>query len=247
MRPYVRPDRYSEFKKGGSYTIVSLYMDSDDLKLCRESLDGDKNRYKLRIRSYSDEPDYPRFFEIKRRINRIIVKSRARAMEHSVASLLAGSTRLPQDGGQEDKNLAQFIHYQNYLNAKPIVEVKYQRQAFESSGNEVVRITFDRELCFRIKRTPDVRIGGSGWQRVPVNGVVLEIKFTGRCPAWVSGMVMYLNIRQQSFSKYANSIKQACLLRFCAPKRFTRNLPWNNFGNLSTAVSPTATLIHQKA
>lgn len=246
MRPYMRPDRYTEFKKGGSYTIVSLYLDSEDMRLCRESLEGHKNRYKLRIRSYSDDLDYPRFFEIKRRINWVIMKSRARVMEHSVASLLAGLIHLPKDGGQEDKNLAQFIHYQNSINAKPVVEVKYQRQAFESVVSGEVRITLDRELCFRVKRSSDVRIGGGGWQRVPVQGVILEIKFTGRCPAWVNGIVKYLGLKQRSFSKYANSISQACHLRFCAPLRLTKGWQWNNFGNLSTA-GPPATHLPRKA
>ncbi len=57
IRPFLQPDRYCKLQPGGSYPIVSLYFDSGDLQLCRQSLEGQKNRCKLRIRSYTDEPD----------------------------------------------------------------------------------------------------------------------------------------------------------------------------------------------
>ena len=78
IRPFLQMDRYSKLQRRGMYPIVSLYLDSPELRLCRESLTGQKNRFKLRIRSYTDEPEYPRFFEIKRRINQVIIKSRRR-------------------------------------------------------------------------------------------------------------------------------------------------------------------------
>ena len=90
IRPFLEYDRYSKLQRGGMYPIVSLYLDSDDMQLCKETLTGLKNRFKLRIRSYTDEPEYPRFFEIKRRINRVILKSRARVTDEDVPILLKG-------------------------------------------------------------------------------------------------------------------------------------------------------------
>ena len=40
-----------QFTDGG-YPLSSLYPDSADLRFCNESLDGTKDRYRLRIRSY---------------------------------------------------------------------------------------------------------------------------------------------------------------------------------------------------
>ena len=94
-----------KFKPNNAYMISSVYLDSDNLKLCRESLDGTKNRFKLRIRSYTDDLDYPRFFEIKRRVNTIIIKSRARVMSHSVNPLLTGSMVALPDHDTESENL----------------------------------------------------------------------------------------------------------------------------------------------
>jgi hypothetical protein len=94
------------------------------------------------------------------------------------------------------------------------------RQAFEGDSSNRVRVTFDRELAYKTTHRPEVRLGGSGWQRNPfnINGVILEIKFTGHFPMWLSEMAKYFNLRQRSISKYASSITDSCALQFCAPR-----------------------------
>lgn len=220
IRSYMQPDRYSKLQQGGMYPIVSLYLDSEDLRLCRESLTGQKNRFKLRIRSYTDEPEYPRFFEIKRRINNVIVKSRARVMDKNVPALLAGLPLPPQSYKTDVDALNQFQFYVRSIHAGPAVLIRYMRQAFESDSENRVRVTFDRELCYSVTDKLEVRLGGSGWQynTLTVGSVILEIKFTGSYPPWLTGMVEYLELMQQPISKYATSIQQACRLRFCAPR-----------------------------
>jgi len=221
VKPYLQVDRYCKLQRSGDYPIVSLYLDSQNLQLCQESLTGQKNRYKLRIRSYTDEPDYPRFFEIKRRINTVIVKSRARVMDRDVAILLAGRPLPPQNYTADIETINQFQLYINSIRARPAVLVRYMRQAFEDTSHTKVRVTFDRELAYKVTSLPEVRLGGPGWQRnaYTEGGVVLEIKFTDFYPAWLSYMVKCFNLEQQSISKYASSIKESCSLRFCAPQQ----------------------------
>jgi len=209
IRPYMNPDRHSEFRTGDSYPIASLYLDSRDLRLCRESLEGHKNRFKLRIRRYTDDPDYPLFFEIKRRVDRVIIKSRARVLAHSVADLLMGSTPMPQDGSRENAALGQFLQYYALVGGRPILLVRYQRQACESRFQDSVRITFDRKIGFKVCSQPEVSLNGTGWRPWPTEGVVLEIKFTGRCPAWVVRMIQDLDLPAQSVSKYVRSVLAA--------------------------------------
>jgi len=220
VKPCLQVDRYSKLQRGGDYPIVSLYLDSDNLRLCRESLTGVKNRFKLRIRSYTDEPDYPRFFEIKRRINTIIVKSRARVMDRDVPTLLAGLPLPPQNYSADIEALNQFQLYMNSIKAKPKILVRYLRRAWEGDSETRVRVTFDRKLCYCVTDAAEVRLGGRGWQEntLTIGGVILEIKFTDRYPAWLKRMVECFDLRQDSISKYATSIKEACLLGFCAPQ-----------------------------
>jgi hypothetical protein len=220
VKSYLQVDRYGKLHRGGEYPIVSLYLDSDDLRLCWESLTGVKNRFKLRIRSYTDEPDYPRFFEIKRRINTTIVKSRAQIMNCDVPTLLAGLPLPPQNYNADTETLNQFQLYINSIKAKPVVLVRYLRRAYEGDSETMVRVTFDRNLCYCVTNTPEVRFDGLGWQRsfLTEGAVILEIKFTSRFPAWLNRMVSYFDLQQDSISKYATSIKEACSLGFCAPR-----------------------------
>ena len=219
IKPYLQLDRYSKLQRGGDYPIVSLYLDSDDMHLCRETLEGRKNRFKLRIRSYTDEPDYPRFFEIKRRINTVILKSRARVMDRDVATLLAGLPLPPQNYSADIETLNQFQLYVNSIKAKPKILIRYMRKAYEGDSTTRVRVTFDRKLCYCATDAPEVRLGGRGWQRnsITVGGVILEIKFTGRFPAWLNEMIRYFSLQAWPVSKYATSVQEACWLGFCAP------------------------------
>lgn len=220
IKPYLEVDRYCKLQRSGDYPIVSLYLDSENLQLCKESLRGHKNRFKLRIRSYTDELDYPRFFEIKRRMNTIIIKSRARVMDRDMPTLLAGLPLPPQNYTADMETINQFQLYMNSIRAKPAILVRYMRQAYEGDSQNRVRVTFDRQLAYCTTNLPEVRLGGRGWQRHPytLGGVILEIKFTDRYPAWLSQMAKYFNLQQRSISKYATSIKESYSLGFCAPQ-----------------------------
>ena len=220
IRPFLQPDSYCKLQPGGSYPITTLYLDSQDLLLCRQSLEGQKNRCKLRIRSYTDEPDYPRYVEIKRRMNAIIIKSRARIMDRDIPALLAGRALEPQAYTTDTETISQFQLYVNSLRARPMVLVRYMRQAYEDSTHREVRVTFDRQLAYNVTNLPEVRLGGRGWQPHAnmLGRVVLEIKFTGHYPAWLTHMARYFDLQQQSLSKYASSIGESCLLKFCAPQ-----------------------------
>ena len=221
IEPYLKLDRYCRLQPNGAYPIVSLYLDSDNLRLCRESLRGLLKRFKLRVRSYSDESDYPQFFEIKRRANTVIIKSRARVMHHDVTALLSGQYISPlQNYESEMDALKQFQLYMKNVSAKPKVLIRYMRQAYEGDMENRVRVTFDRQLAYKVSNDPEVSLNGGGWQHNLINlgGVILEIKFTGRYPAWLGRMAQYFDLQQQSMSKYAASMKKACSLGLCAPE-----------------------------
>ncbi len=220
IKPFVQLDRYCKLQPSRDYPIVSLYLDSGDLELCRESLTGHKNRFKLRIRSYTDEPEYPRFFEIKRRMNTIIIKSRARVMDPDVETLLAGLPLPPQNYTADMGTINQFQLYVSSIRARPAVLVRYMRQAYEGDDQNRVRVTFDRDLAYNVTKVARVRLGGRGWRWNPftVGGVILEIKFTDRYPAWLDRLVKMFDLRARSISKYASSLQDASALRFCAPE-----------------------------
>src|SRR5215212_10202095 len=90
VRSYLELDENGVGKPNYSYPVHSLYLDSDDLKLFWSTINGDKNRFKLRLRFYNNNPDTPIFFEIKRRMNNCILKQRGGVRREAVDSLLSG-------------------------------------------------------------------------------------------------------------------------------------------------------------
>jgi hypothetical protein len=221
LKPHLDLDRYSKLQPDGYYPIVSLYLDSLGLDLCRETLEGKKNRFKLRIRSYSDDMQYPAFFEIKRRIDRVILKGRARVRHQDIVPLLRGQQLPQQDFHTNREVLNQFQLYAQSLQAGPLALVRYMRKAYEGDAHNRVRVTFDRDLGYKITNQPRIALGGPGWQtnHLALKGVILEIKFTGTYPIWLSDMVACFGLEARGISKYASSVTQSCTLGFCAPQR----------------------------
>jgi len=56
-------DEFSVGRPYYSYPVHSLYVDSDDLTLYWRTINGTKNRFKLRLRYYSLNADSPVFYE----------------------------------------------------------------------------------------------------------------------------------------------------------------------------------------
>src|SRR5256714_13311959 len=91
---YLEIDEYGATLPNFSYPVHSLYLDSDDLRLYHTAINGDKNRFKLRLRFYDNRKEAPVFFEIKRRVNNIISKQRGGVRRDAMFWLLAG--QLPE-------------------------------------------------------------------------------------------------------------------------------------------------------
>src|ERR1051326_2971858 len=77
-------DEYSALQPSLCYPTLSLYLDSDRLDTHWHAINGDRNRFKLRLRYYDDQPDTPVFFEIKRREDNVILKERGGVRKSAV-------------------------------------------------------------------------------------------------------------------------------------------------------------------
>ncbi len=206
VQHYLSVDKYALMYPDRQYPISSLYLDSPDLCLCRETLTGKSNRFKLRIRTYSDLPKSPLFLEVKRRVNKVIVKSRARIERSELQAALEGTLELHGRSEKDRQALKQFLFYKQALGAQPVVLVRYMREPFEGEGQNRVRVTFDRQLEFRKPFGMEVTLNGQGWQAIPLPYVVLEIKFTDHYPAWLEEMIRLFNLNLSSMSKYVSSV-----------------------------------------
>ena len=211
LRPFVRPDAYAARRKGYRYPICSLYLDTEDLVLYRQTVSGEKNRFKLRVRTYSDDPGRPVFVEVKSKLNSIVKKRRARLDDETARLLLAdtGVAASVEPTGETASDLAYFQHHVALTQARPVVRVRYMREAYESRGGDPVRITIDTELMHAITFDPNLSHADGRWITTPTDGTILEIKFTERFPDWVEDMVRLFGLKQQPVPKYVMCLDNA--------------------------------------
>ncbi len=207
---YLEPDSYTLGKEGIGYAVHSLYLDSPDLMTCRATLRGEKNRFKVRIRFYDNDPQGPVYLEIKRRIDSVVLKQRAPIRRQSVERLLAGQwpdrCDLIKDDDHNVRALSNFCELCAKIDARPAAYTSYLREGYEPTSNNIVRVTFDRQ----IRAAPFSGAFGitdlEKWAQVDVGGVVLELKFTDRFPHWMQELVETFELTRTSVPKYVQSL-----------------------------------------
>ena len=211
IEPYVETEQIAAKYTRNRYMLSSLYLDTPDLTLGRMTVKAIKNRFKLRIRTYGDTEDHPVFFEIKRRVNKVIDKQRAKVRRADGYRLMRGEVfphqlNLPPDHYHD---LETFMHLMTTQECGPVMRVRYEREAYQALQGEPVRLTFDRKLGFI--NTPDVNfdLGGEGWTDVPTEGIIFEVKFPQYFPFWVDELIHTLQLQAISIPKYIMSLENS--------------------------------------
>jgi hypothetical protein len=210
---HLQLDEFAVGQPTWSYPTLSLYLDSPGLDLYRDTLNGSMNRYKLRLRYYDDKPRSPVFFEVKRRLNSIIIKRRAGVRKTAVRELLSGQFPLRDyllDENDEEAfgDLQEFCRLQILNEARPTLYVGYMREAWENPLDNSVRVTMDRAVYSAPNRGGELMAHSE--QSLPVFGstVILELKFTNRYPNWFNELVSRFNCVQTGAAKYAFNIEK---------------------------------------
>jgi hypothetical protein len=190
--------------------VCSLYLDTPQLALYRQSVDGVKNRYKLRIRFYDDASDTPAFLEIKKRTTETVHKLRVMVAKSAVERLLAGrrpsAGELLSNSDTSYRALSEFCDCRDRLQADGVAFVDYRRAAFVSSAAERVRATFDRQLSGCTYRPGSGLALSEKRVPVPIKGVVFELKYNGGSSRWMHDLVSLFNLQRLSFPKYVRCV-----------------------------------------
>ncbi len=206
---YLNMDENSVGKPNFSYPVHSLYLDSQALDLYWRTINGDKNRFKLRVRYYNDKPGTPIFFEIKRRMKDIIQKQRGGVHHHAVPKILAGYFPEPSDliGTNPKSTVAiqQFQTLMSRLQAAPMTHIFYMREAYVSDNDEV-RVTMDRSVLIEPNPTGKIKTEMTNPVHAYRNFVILELKFTDRFPNWFRELVRVADTMQTGAAKYVSGI-----------------------------------------
>lgn len=214
IAPYCVLDKYAGENR--MYTIRSLYLDTPNYDLFWANEREQRDRFKARIRNYPGKVS-PVFFEVKRRIGDVIVKSRAAVPADHWRELLQNYAL---GAPISNPHLARFIDVYNRYHLEPKVLIEYDREPYESRFDHYARVTFDRRIVCQEQRLLSLEANPRRWRAAdqrtqtwttePV--CVLELKFEHRPPRWMSDMIRNLELTRMSFSKYCYGLVSEHLL-----------------------------------
>jgi SPX domain protein involved in polyphosphate accumulation len=204
------PDTHADPRRGNEYPVYSLYLDSRDLRLYRSSATGEMNRFKLRARWYDGSPDSPVFLEVKARRNDAVVKHRGAVRKDRVERAIHGFCVVAEDQCEADGCDAgaaeRFVELCSQLLARPMLIVRYEREAYVAPEGRPLRLTMDRRIaCLRTDAARPA-CDGPGWVELEGPQVVLEVKFNDTFPAWAGDMVRSLSLVRTSMPKYVKAV-----------------------------------------
>ena len=228
VKCFCEPDEYGA---SGNYAVNSLYCDTRDWMLAKQTIAGTRHRFKLRIRTYGWKEDDTVFVENKGRVGTSIVKERALMDRKYVEPLLKGELPpggIPAKKASHQADLDGFRNLYDAIDARPRLWVRYQREAWMSSYGDGARLTFDRAVEIQAPDPEHPYVPDhTQWTLVPIGDgspvsrarplMVLEMKFNGASPRWMEKVVQRLGLLRISYSKY------------CLGAEHLGDVPWNRW------------------
>lgn len=186
------PDRY------GKYTICNIYLDTEDYRLIRTSLEKPDYKEKLRLRSYGTPGDEDVvFLELKKKFHGVVYKRRVEMTMQQARSYLYDGRR-----PKNDSQIMREIDYSvRHYGAYPRVYLSYDRIAFGGKEDPGLRVTFDMNIRARDYHL-DLGQGPYGMLLMRNKDLLMEVKIPGAMPLWMSHLFSELGIFPVSFSKY---------------------------------------------
>ncbi len=203
--PFMKKDHYSLTRPSGSYPVRSLYFDTDDLNNYEEKVNGDCDRVKLRIRSYSKIPPDGMNLRVELKARKgMAMEKHSTWIDHQAYRefMASGHWRnLP------DAILQEFERYVHLKAQNPKIIVEYQREGYLSRGREPLRITFDHKV--RSAHADSLFPEQTFFRQHYPGFIVLEIKCDKRQPHWLRELIQQQALCIVANSKYSQGIEIA--------------------------------------
>ena len=196
---HLRPDEY------GRSTVMSLYLDTPDRRMIRNSIEAADYKEKLRMRSYgTTAADSTVFLELKKKFGGVVYKRRAAMTLREAERYLRTGIKPFESQIMSELDWAMRL----YGRPKGAMLIACEREAWFDEEHPDLRLTFDRNIrC----RESELRLdrGSAGIRLLPKDTVLLEIKTAGAMPLWLADALDAEGILPGSFSKYGAAYTRA--------------------------------------
>jgi len=204
------PDKNNKDNLG--YYNHSIYFDTHKLRFYREKQEGLQQRLKPRIRLYRNITNFKiqsLFLEFKQKNDRIVFKNRIEIDTQTAMELLLGYDQ-KYISKIESKNKTTDLFYQlskKYL-LRPKVAINYKRFAYFSKIYPKLRVTIDQSIGASL----DVSLNAKKSSFVNIlspRNTLIEFKYDGKLPKFLSSIIKSHELRNVTFSKYSNAMEVA--------------------------------------
>jgi SPX domain protein involved in polyphosphate accumulation len=212
IKPYTTIDPHLKDAADNKYTVRSIYFDTPTLDFYYEKMDGLKIRKKLRIRTYNEMNDFA-FLEIKRKFINCIAKERSKLPIMVIEKLINAPENSVIEYPESDYNSrlvsGKFVYTLLKKGLLPVLLVVYEREAYVGLNDDRERLTLDTDV--RGIFEPDLGdiLITDNFIPIKKNVSILELKFDDVMPQWMKNLVLELDIKRESISKYCLGI-DAC-------------------------------------
>jgi SPX domain protein involved in polyphosphate accumulation len=215
--PYLKRDAHAIRRDDQRNT--TLYLDTRGFQFCENHLNLSPDRSKLRVRAYGRPFGKLAFFEVKRKVKTITLKERFALPIGEVENVLSRRPIQCDISEAARRTLGDFVFQMCLHRAAPKLFVCCFREAFESRiPGEDVRLTLDRDLMYQPAegfgfspvegRYVPIHEGDDSRTSHGSRRVMLELKFNGTPPRWMTELVRHFNLQREAFSKYTTAALQ---------------------------------------
>ena len=189
--------------------VNSIYLDTNNLKLYKENIDGLSKRKKLRIRWYNDLKKETKFyFEVKQKNNELGFKKIYKLdinfennnKEKVLKKLLDNIVNL-----DIDQDINSLIY-----NVKPIIIISYERKYLMSNICNC-RMTIDTKLKYKIINHCANYILEDNYKN---EEMIIELKYPANIDQEIINKYFHFPFRVSKNSKYVNGINKYYLNNF---------------------------------
>ncbi len=203
LLPQMKMDFYTKKAKENRYLVRSLYYDTYDYNLYHQKMDGDSDRIKFRLRTYSKQVEEDTIIRVEMKVRQ------ANAMDKltELVSFADYKYFLKKKHWPASNSLV-LEEFERYLHMKtlmPQVLIDYQREGFEDRAGEGIRVTFDHGVSSAHAKTlfPD-RVF---FRKHNPGSIVFEIKCRHQRPYWLHNLIREYGLKLVANSKFTQGIQ----------------------------------------
>jgi len=198
-RERLQPDAYAAEPGGDGYRVSTLYLDTPEFDIFRESAVGREGKY--RLRRYGSEAVV--WLERKSKAGGLVRKQRASVPDGDLQRKIA------RPGGDTWPDESWFPQRVEELSLRPVCHVTYERFArIGSTPVGPVRLTLDSRLCGEPTSEWTVPTESLASGALLDRRNVLELKFRQSVPALFKDLIQDLRLPVGRFSKYRETVRR---------------------------------------